>query len=43
VLVADHGMEETNPGVTGDWDAALTEAGIPFRDEGAGFLYLDPV
>jgi len=42
VLVADHGMEETNPGVTGDWDAALTEAGVAFRDEGAGFLYLDP-
>ncbi|MGH9040375.1 MAG: alkaline phosphatase family protein [Acidimicrobiia bacterium] len=42
VLVADHGMEETNPEVRGDWDAALVETGVPFRDEGAGFIYLDP-
>jgi predicted AlkP superfamily pyrophosphatase or phosphodiesterase len=41
VLVADHGMQETDPTVTGDWDVALREAGIPFRDEGYGFLYLD--
>ena len=41
VLVADHGMEETNPAVRGDWDAALRDAGIKFRDEGYGFLYLD--
>lgn len=39
-LVADHGMEETNPAVTGDWDAALRDAGIPFRDEGYGFVYV---
>jgi hypothetical protein len=42
VLVADHGMEETNPQVRGDWDAALTAAGVAFRDEGHGFVYLDP-
>jgi predicted AlkP superfamily pyrophosphatase or phosphodiesterase len=41
VLVADHGMEETNPEVRGDWDAALAAAGIDFRDEGHGFIYLD--
>jgi predicted AlkP superfamily pyrophosphatase or phosphodiesterase len=40
VLVADHGMEETDPDVRGDWDVALRDAGIPFRDEGYGFLYL---
>lgn len=40
LLVADHGMEETDPAVTGDWDVALHDAGIPFRDEGYGFLYL---
>ena len=39
-VVADHGMEETNPEVTGDWDVALREAGLPFRDEGYGFIYL---
>ena len=42
VLVADHGMEETNPEVRGDWDAALAAAGVAFRDEGHGFVYLDP-
>lgn len=42
VLLADHGMEETNPAVRGDWDAALAAAGIAFRDEGHGFIYLDP-
>ncbi|HEX9260442.1 MAG TPA: alkaline phosphatase family protein [Acidimicrobiales bacterium] len=41
-LVADHGMEESNPDVRGDWDAALTEAGIDFRDEAYGFVYLNP-
>jgi hypothetical protein len=40
-LVADHGMEETNPEVRGDWGDALRTAGIPFRDEAFGFLYLD--
>ena len=40
-LVADHGMEETNPAVTGNWDEHLREAGLQFRDEGYGFIYLD--
>jgi predicted AlkP superfamily pyrophosphatase or phosphodiesterase len=39
VLVADHGMEETDPECTGDWDVALRAAGLDFRDEGYGFLY----
>jgi len=39
-LMADHGMEETNPQVTGDWDVPLRDAGIRFRDEGYGFIYL---
>ena len=38
---ADHGMAMADPSCTGDWDAALTEAGIAFRDEAYGFLYLD--
>ncbi len=41
VLVADHGMEESDPAVTGDWGVALRDAGLTFRDEGYGFLYLD--
>lgn len=40
LLTADHGMEKADPAVTGDWDEALTAAGIPFRDEAYGFLYL---
>jgi phosphonoacetate hydrolase len=41
VIVADHGMEETDPSVRGDWDVALRDAGLSFRDEGYGFLYFD--
>ncbi len=39
-VVADHGMELADSTVTGDWDAALAEAGVAVRDEGYGFLYL---
>ncbi|MDQ1401954.1 MAG: phosphonoacetate hydrolase [Actinomycetota bacterium] len=38
-LVADHGMEETNPEVRGDWGPVLRDAGLSFRDEAYGFLY----
>lgn len=41
VVVADHGMQQTDPTVTGDWDEPLRAAGLRFRDEGYGFLYLD--
>jgi phosphonoacetate hydrolase len=40
VLMADHGMEETDEAVRGDWDVALRDDGLVFRDEGYGFLYL---
>ncbi|MEX2267831.1 MAG: alkaline phosphatase family protein [Acidimicrobiia bacterium] len=40
VLLADHGMEETDPAVNGDWDVPLRDADLTFRDEGYGFLYL---
>ncbi|MEX2290579.1 MAG: alkaline phosphatase family protein [Mycobacteriales bacterium] len=40
LLTADHGMEAADPTCTGDWDDALTAAGVPFRDEAYGFLYL---
>ena len=39
VLVADHGMEETNPEVRGDWGDVLRDEGFKFRDEAYGFLY----
>lgn len=41
-LLADHGMEETDPECKGDFDEALEHAGIPFRDEAYGFIYLRP-
>jgi phosphonoacetate hydrolase len=41
-LLADHGMEESDPSCKGDFDDALTKAGIRFRDEAYGFLYLTP-
>ncbi|HVU71784.1 MAG TPA: alkaline phosphatase family protein [Mycobacteriales bacterium] len=40
LMTADHGMAEADPACTGDWDEALREAGIPFRDESYGFIYL---
>lgn len=39
-LFADHGMEETNPEVTGNWSESLKAEGITFRDEGYGFIYI---
>jgi phosphonoacetate hydrolase len=40
LLTADHGMQAADPTCTGDWDEALAAAGIPFRDEAYGFIYL---
>ncbi|HUI04257.1 MAG TPA: alkaline phosphatase family protein, partial [Acidimicrobiales bacterium] len=40
ILVADHGMQQADTEVTGDWDVALADAGVAVRDEGYGFLYL---
>jgi hypothetical protein len=41
-LVADHGMEESNPEVTGNWADALNDTGLAYRDEGYGFIYVNP-
>lgn len=40
ILLADHGMEESNPEVTGNWAHHLRAEGITFRDEGYGFIYI---
>lgn len=40
LLTSDHGSEGADPECRGDWDEALTAAGIPFRDEAYGFIYL---
>jgi hypothetical protein len=41
-VVADYGMEDSNPAVTGDWSIALDACGVPYRDEAYGFIYVDP-
>ena len=38
-VVADHGMEESNPEVTGDWAPALDATGIDYRDEAYMWIY----
>ncbi|SQD99641.1 Type I phosphodiesterase/nucleotide pyrophosphatase [Parafrankia sp. Ea1.12] len=40
LLTADHGFEAADPDCRGDWDVALHRAGVVFRDEGYGFIYL---
>jgi hypothetical protein len=40
LLTSDHGSEGADPQCVGDWDEPLREAGIRFRDEAYGFLYL---
>jgi hypothetical protein len=40
LLTADHGFEGTDPTVSGSWRPALDALGIPYRDEGPGFIYL---
>ncbi len=40
LLTADHGSEGADPNCLGDWDAPLREAGVQFRDEANGFIYL---
>ena len=40
LLTADHGFERADPAVGGSWRPALDALGIPYRDEGPGFVYL---
>ena len=40
ILTADHGFEGADPDCRGSWAGALRTAGVSFRDEGPGFLYL---
>ena len=40
LLTSDHGSEGADPTCRGDWDGPLREAGLTFRDEAYGFIYL---
>jgi phosphonoacetate hydrolase len=46
LLTADHGFEAADEAVTGSWgptlDAACDRLGVSYRDEGPGFIYLNP-
>ncbi|MHB8513287.1 MAG: alkaline phosphatase family protein [Actinomycetota bacterium] len=41
LLLADHGMEESDPQCRGDYADSLVKEGIAFRDEGFGFIYFE--
>jgi hypothetical protein len=41
-IVADHGMEESDPSCTGSWAEALDASGVAHRDEAYGFVYVNP-
>ena len=40
LLTSDHGSEAADPGCRGDWGEPLRAAGVAFRDESYGFVYL---
>jgi predicted AlkP superfamily pyrophosphatase or phosphodiesterase len=40
LVVADHGMEQVGEEATPGWGPALDAAGVSYRDEASGFLYL---
>ena len=41
-VIADHGMEQNDPSVTGTWTEVLQDTGIPHLDVGQGLIYLRP-
>lgn len=40
LVISDHGMEQADPEVTGDWNDHLAGTGIAYRDVGEGLIYL---
>ncbi len=40
LVIADHGMEQSDPAVRGSWDAELASSGIDHVDVGGGLIYL---
>jgi hypothetical protein len=40
LLTSDHGSEGADEDCVGDWDDPLAAAGVQFRDEANGFIYL---
>jgi len=42
VVIADHGMEQSDPAVDRPWEDDLATCGVAHRIVGDGFVYLDP-
>jgi len=40
LVIADHGMEQTDPEVDRGWDEDLSTSGIPHREVGGGLFYV---
>ena len=40
VVLADHGMEQSDPAVSSGWASELEATGVPHRDVGGGLIYL---
>ena len=40
VVLADHGMEQSDPAVSTGWATELEATGVPHRDVGGGLIYL---
>jgi predicted AlkP superfamily pyrophosphatase or phosphodiesterase len=41
LVIADHGMEQADPGVDQTWDDALTTTGVGYSEVGGGLIYLN--
>lgn len=41
LVISDHGMEQTDNEVVGDWHGALAQTGVGYRDIGEGLIYID--
>jgi arylsulfatase A-like enzyme len=40
VVLADHGMETSDPALSATWEAELAAAGVPHLEVGGGLIYL---
>lgn len=40
MVISDHGMQQVDRGITGDWHGQLAQTGIVYRDIGEGLIYL---
>lgn len=40
VVIADHGMEQSDPAIDRSWDDDLASCGVPYRIVGDGFVYV---